>query len=212
VARLPLAKLPDRYRKGNGFVARLNELLNPDTMLLEIGPGGRPVDNWTIAAEYVTIEPGRRTAHWSHDAETYNPALAGLFTLAVAYDVVEHLRDTAAAFENVRRYLGPGGVFLAHFSGRRSIQALANRLTPERLGRRLLRREEPKYPARYDRCVYSELMRLLTRWSKVKVAPLYLGAEYFSFSATIERTYLLYENRILNRPNLATHYLLEAQR
>ena len=55
---------------------------------------------------------------------------------------------------------------------------------------------------------------MLRGWSQVEVFPLFRGAVYFRFSRVLQGSYLAYENWAVrtDRRNLATHYLLVADR
>jgi hypothetical protein len=57
-------------------------------------------------------------------------------------------------------------------------------------------------------------MRLLEPWSETEIVPFYRGAPYFRFSRPLMRAYLAYESAAERRgaSNLATHYLVVAQR
>jgi SAM-dependent methyltransferase len=73
------------------------------------------------------------------DVCDYRGALEGTFDLVVSWQVLEHVPDLGLALENARRYLRPGGVLVAQFSGRYSLFGFANRLLPHRLARLALK-------------------------------------------------------------------------
>jgi len=141
------------------------------------------------------------------------------FDLIVSWQVLEHVKPLDAALDNLRSYLRPGGRMVALLSGSFSAFGLVNRVLPARAGvwamERLLHRDpETVFPAHYDRCHHSGLVRVLGTWSRADVVPLYRGAVYFRFSRWLQAAYLAYENWASSacHRNLATHYLLDAQR
>jgi SAM-dependent methyltransferase len=141
------------------------------------------------------------------------------FDLAVSWQVLEHVKPLDLTFENIRSYLRPGGSFVAQLSGSFSVFALVNRAMPRELGLSLLekltrRDRRTVYAAHYDRCYASALRRMLDPWSHVQIVPRFRGASYFSFSQAAQRAYLFYEDWVIQtgRENLATHYLVVAQK
>ena len=123
------------------------------------------------------------------------------------------------AFDNVYRYLRPGGAFVSLFSGSYSAYAILNRLIPDRVGEeivgRVMRRKgtnRPVLPAHYS-CLRERPRPGLREMGDLQLVPLYRGATYFHFSSVLQRLYLAYEDTVSSRnANLATHYLLVATR
>jgi SAM-dependent methyltransferase len=91
--------------------------------------------------------------------------------LIVSRSVVEHIRDNGTFFENCAQALRPGGTMIHVFPGRFAPFALANRILPNRLSRRLLDYFLPEWVDRdtcgfvafYDRCHYSAMQDLIRR-------------------------------------------------
>jgi len=95
----------------------------------------------------------------------------------------------------------------------------AERLLPTRAGvwgmKHLLNRApDTVFPAYYDRCYEGALTRILTPWSRWEIEALYRGAIYFRYSGILQRAYMAYESWACSggHRNLATHYLLSAER
>jgi SAM-dependent methyltransferase len=233
---LPLVKsgqLPDRYARQmqDEFFARARPLLVPNVAVLDVGAGRYP----TIApadrppgCRYVglDIEPdeieaaGEDAYDESIVADITTPLNRdGEFDLALSWQVLEHVSPLAQAFENLRLSLRPGGRLIAQLTGSNAAFAVLGRLIPHRakllIATRVLgHREEEKFPTRYDRSSYRALLRLLEPWSEVEIVPFYRGATYFKFARPLMRAYLAYESAVERRAarNLATHYLVVAQR
>jgi hypothetical protein len=145
--------------------------------------------------------------------------LEGEFDIVVSWQVLEHVKPLAVALANIRSYLRPGGLFVAHLSGTFSPFGLANRVIPQRaavwLMHRLLDRDPTSvFPAYYDKCWYSALESLGRCWKTFSVHPRYAGAGYFRFSPMMQRLSLAYEEWTIRSGhyNLATHYLLVGER
>jgi SAM-dependent methyltransferase len=226
--------LPPRYREPwrEPFDRASREVLSNGVAVLDIGGGRNPsiaLTDRPPGTVYVGLDldadelnaagPGVYTEAVAADASTFVPRLEGRFDLAVSWQVLEHVPDLAAAVENVRRYLVPGGRFVAFFSGGRAAYALINRALPERLAApivtRVMRRGDsnPVFPAYYDECTYDGVNRAFSRWSMVQVEPKYRAASYFRHLRLVLRAYVAYENLAAARwPNLATHYLVVATR
>lgn len=230
------AELPERYRvpwKGR-MNAPAKERLVSGVAVIDIGSGRHPaipVDERPEGIEYVGLDlsidelqaagDGAYTEVVEADATVFRPELQDRFDLALSWQVLEHVSDLAAALENVRLYLKPGGLFAAMFSGSWSAFGVVNRILPDRIGARLvdrtMKRTEkniPVFPAHYDRCSARQIKPLLETWSRAELVPQYQGAAYFAFLPPLQRMYLAYENLTERRrlENLATHYLLLAER
>lgn len=233
---LPLVRagvLPERYGEPmqEELFRRVQPLLVPEVAILDVGAGRYP----TIAAtdrprgcRYVglDIESGEldAAAPGAYDegvvADITEPLRRdGEFDVIVSWQVLEHVSPLAAAFENLRASLRPGGTLLAQLTGSNAAFALGGRLLPPRtrvwLATHVLgHAEEEKFPTRYDRSSYKALEGLLSAWSDVEIVPFYRGAPYFAFWRPVQRAYLAYESAIERRrvKNFATHYLVAAKR
>lgn len=149
------------------------------------------------------------------------PSLVGRVDLAVSWQVFEHVKPLDVALDNLFTYLKPGGTLVSLFSGGWSAFGVVNRLLPNAVGKRLVERsmrrsesKQPVFPAYYDRCSDRALRKMTGAWSNVEILPLFRAANYFHFSRSLTSAYLSYEN-VIHRAgmnNLATHYLLVAQR
>jgi SAM-dependent methyltransferase len=149
------------------------------------------------------------------DVCDYQPSLEGTFDLIVSWQVLEHVSDLRLALENARRYLRPGGVLVAQFSGRYALFALANRMLPHcltRLALKLLLSRDPDtvFPAYYDGCYYDAILGMTRAWSRVRVISRFLGAQYLAFIPPVVSIYLRFEESIIRgrHRNLASYYLL----
>jgi SAM-dependent methyltransferase len=226
--------LPPRYDEHwrEPFAARISSALFPGTRILDVGSGAFPTvpiadrppgcvyAGFDLSFTELQRAPsGSYDEYWVADVSVRVPALDDRFDLVVSCNLLEHVQPIDRAFENLRAYLLPGGRLLAVFSGSFSVFGILNRIIPRRVGVKLMERllgRDPKnvYPACYDRCSYDEIVKMLNRWERAEVVPLYLGAEYFNFSSALRSSYLWYENWAwrTRRRNLATHYLVNAVR
>jgi len=149
--------------------------------------------------------------------EQFKPELESQIDVAVSWQVIEHVDNTAVTIDNIYRYLKPGGTFVAMLSGRNAAFAMINRVIPEQVGKfamaKLLRRPpDTVFRAKYDDCTFSELIPLFEHWQDVDIESHFRGAAYFRFLRPVQSAYLAYENRMLERETLdrATHYLIRA--
>ena len=147
------------------------------------------------------------------------PDLHERFDLILSWQVFEHVAPLDTTLDNLRTYLRPGGRLVTMLSGGFSAFGLINRAIPRRVGvwalDRLIGRDpETVFPTHYDRCYYDALSEMLRGWSRAEVFALFRGAVYFRFSRVLQGSYLAYENWAVrtDRRNLATHYLLVADR
>jgi SAM-dependent methyltransferase len=233
---LPMVRaglLPDRYahQMQEEFFARARPLLVPDVAVLDVGAG-----------RYPTIAPADRPSGCRYvgldieadeiaaaDPSVYDENIVAdvtiplnrdeEFDLAVSWQVLEHVSPLEDALENLRLSLRPGGTLIAQLTGSNAAFAVFGRLLPHQvklwMATRLLgHREEEKFPTRYDASSYRALTRLLDSWSEVEIVPFYRGATYLKFARPLMRAYLVYESAAERRGarNLATHYLVVAQR
>ena len=153
------------------------------------------------------------------DVTTFQPDLEGGFDLVVCFQVLEHVRPLAAAFDNMRRYLRPGGRLVAQFSGTFSLFGLANRVVPQWAIQRLVNRILPghsyvTFPAYYDKCWDAAIRRVLASWSEADVVPYYAGLGYFDSLAPLRAAYLAWEEWVMAHQwnNLAPYYVVDALR
>lgn len=231
-----LEHLPARYQEPwlKPFRDPIFERLEPDCSVLDIGSGRHPaipVDERPEGVRYVGLDlslnelseagPGAYTEMIAADAATLQPQLEESFDLVISWQVLEHVKDLEATISNIRRYVRPGGRFVAFFSGSWSAFGVMNRLLPDRIGSKIVNRvmnrteqNRPVFPAYYDHCHSSALEPMLAGWGETQIVPFYAGATYFNFSPLLQRIYLGYENQIVRRQtaNLATHYLVIADR
>jgi SAM-dependent methyltransferase len=233
---LPLVEsglLPDRYARQmqDEFFERARPLLVPGVAVLDVGAGRYPTiapadrpDGCRYAGLDIEPEELEAAGPDSYDESivadiTTSLGRDGEFDLVLSWQVLEHVTPLADAIENLRRALRPGGTLLAQLTGSNAAFAAFGRLLPQRaklwMTTRLLgHREEEKFPTRYDRSSHRALARMLEPWSRFEIVPFYRGATYFRFSRPLTRAYLAYESAIERRHarNLATHYLVVAQR
>jgi SAM-dependent methyltransferase len=225
--------LPERYGvpMQAELFRRIEPLLVPDVAILDVGAGRSPTlapADRPSGCRYIGLdiesEELDAAAPGAYDEDVVADITEPLdrdeeFDLIVSWQVLEHVSPLAAAFENLRASLRPGGTMLAQLTGSNAGFALLGRLMPHavrvRIATRLLgHREEEKFPTRYDRSSHRSLERMLSAWSQVEIIPFYRGAPYFRFSRPLQRAYLAYESAIERhqRRNLATHYLVVAKR
>jgi SAM-dependent methyltransferase len=224
--------LPPRYytRFDRLFRERVAEVLPTARTILDVGAGRQP----TIApherppnAIYVGLDeseselmaagPGAYDELLVADLTTRLPGQVGRYDLVVSWQALEHVEGLRRALENVRCYLRPGGRMVAMMSGRWALFAVGNRVLPRRIAvplvAVLMRREvDSVFPATYEHADHAGLSALLAPWSRSEIVPYWRGAEYLNQLPRLQRAYLAYENLAARgaRPNLATHYLLDA--
>ena len=233
---LPLVRaglLPDRYAEPMQaeLYRRVQPLLVPDVAILDVGAGRYPTlatADRPTGCRYVGLDIERTeldaAAPGAYDegvvADITEPLNRdGEFDVILSWQVLEHVSPLAAAFENLRAALRPGGTLLAQLTGSNAGFALLGRLMPHALRVRIATRwlghkEEEKFPTRYDRSTDRSLHQMLGSWSEVEIVPFYRGAPYFGFWRPLQRAYIAYESAIerRERANLATHYLVIAKR
>jgi SAM-dependent methyltransferase len=213
------------------FQSAIRERLASDMAILDVGSGRRPALSkdelnglryvgLDVSATELTAAPeGTYGETFVTDVASRVAELVDEFELIVSWQVLEHVKDIAAALENMRAYLRPGGQLVAMLSGTFSVHGILNKLIPGSLGVRLMRDllgRDPSsvFPAYYDRCHYRALVRLLEPWGWATVMPFYQAGAYFDFSHLLRRAYFTYEDWAwrTGRANLATHYLIVARR
>lgn len=230
----PGARLPARYAEHwhERFDSHAEVSLAPGVRILDVGSGRTPTlvprrrpQGCFYAGLDLSREELERAPVGSYDtiieADAIRPLaeLRERFDLVLSWQVLEHVKPLDAALANLHSYLRPGGRMVALLSGGFSAFGLINRAISPRLGpwalQHLIGRDpETVFPAYYDRCYYAALVDMLEIWSRAEVIPLFRGAVYFSFSRTLQGIYVGFENWAARtgRRNLATHYLLVAER
>ena len=207
--------------------------MRPGAAILDVGAGATPTlrPEWrreggeyvgmdVSAAELSRASAGAYDETVVADAGVRRPELDGRFDLALSVFTFEHLDPLDAAVANLRAYLRPGGVLVAQFSGAFAYFALLNRALPERAKERLVERftgrpSDDVFPARYHHCWAGALrQRVFADWAELIVVPLFLGVDYMRRFRRLSALYLAYEEWAYRggHENLATHYLVTAQR
>ena len=224
--------LPARYHTPwkQPFEDEIAASLRPGMTILDIGAGRHPTLRVRPSdTTYIGLDPSESELVAAGDGaydQTYVvgiaepvPALIDRVDLAVSWQVFEHVKPLDVALENIHSYLRNGGTLVSLFSGKWSAFGILNQAIPNAIARRVVewamdRRGKPVFPAYYHRCSARQLCRMTTRWQSVEIVPLFHGATYFSFSPSLARMYLWYEEqaRARNAANLATHYLLVARK
>jgi SAM-dependent methyltransferase len=169
------------------------------------------------AEELALAPPGSYDEKIVSAAEQRVSDLVGRFDLIVSWGVLEHIRDLPPAATNFRAYLKPGGTFVAFLAGRYAAFAVANRMIPWWLGRRLVarltRREvDIVFRAYYDHCDLRGLQAAFSGWDELEVVPLWGGAGYFERIPGMFGLYIRYEDFASSHGwnRLATHYVVTA--
>jgi SAM-dependent methyltransferase len=225
---------PQRYYDWDDpFRDRLAQVLAADLRgeaILDIGAGPNPTVPMALrpaqcryvgldvsAAELSAATPGSYDAIHVADVTRFSPDLEGQFAVALSFHALEHVKSVAAALENIRRYLRPGGVFLAQLSGRWSNFGVLGRALPHAVTRRILvrthgRDEDSVFPAYYDRCYKRALDGLLAPWTAHEVVPSYISAGYLNFSRPLFAAGVLFDDsmRRAGWADLASHYVIRA--
>jgi SAM-dependent methyltransferase len=225
--------LPDRYAVPwrRPFYDYLSRVLAPGASVLDVGSGRSPaipVDLRPPDCHYVGLDISARELAvapvGSYDETVVadllepRPELAARFDLVVSWQVLEHVESLVVALDAIHMCLRSGGHLAALLSGRWALFAVANRLIPRQIGVRLMgatieRDPETVFPARYDRATMSELTAALGGWAAAEVVPQYRGAGYLCAFPRLHALYLAYEGWAReSHPNLATHYLVFAEK
>ncbi|MCA1702731.1 MAG: class I SAM-dependent methyltransferase [Actinobacteria bacterium] len=226
--------LPPRYEEPwrETFDQRFADLLRPGLTILDMGAGRSPCippDKRPTGCTYVGIDVSAEELNaapaGSYDEvvcaaiEEYQPNLQDRFDLVISWQVLEHVRSLPDSLRNIRHYLRPGGLFVGQLSGRFAISSVLNAMIPRRpavwiMEKLLARSPKTVFPAPYNSCWYSALVRLGDDWTFFTVTPRYCNAIYFNFSSLLQRAYLAYEDYLESRrvSNLAPHYLITAIR
>jgi SAM-dependent methyltransferase len=181
--------------------------------------GTRYVGLDLTAAELQLAPSGSYDETVTADITSFQPRLEQAFDLVVCFQVLEHVRPLATAFDNMRRYLRPGGCLVAQFSGTFSVFGLANRVIPQWAVQRLVDKilaghSYATFPAYYDNCWKRALDHMLQPWSHAQVVPYFAGLGYFDSRAPLRAAYLAWEEWTMAHgwDNLAPYYLVDAIR
>lgn len=144
----------------------------------------------------------------------------GSVDLVTAHSGVEHFEDNERFLRNAYRILRPGGYLLALFPNRYAAFAMANRLLPPALAKRLLRvsmgdTDLLGFKAYYDRTNYSAFRRMseTVGFEVAYYLPGYLSSTYLAFFNPLFLVSYAIDtaNYMLGVKNLATYnlFLLE---
>ena len=124
--------------------------------------------------------------------------------------VFEHVSDTEQAYQNIYKILSPGGICLNFHPVLFSLPFIVNYLTPtisaekllQKLSPRRNRHEQPKFPAKYDRCWVSGAWRDRLRsigYRQVWQLPFWFHEYFEGFPGLRECDWAI--NRIAERAN-----------
>jgi SAM-dependent methyltransferase len=228
-------KLPARYFEPGWtgeFQRLLHEAVGPGMTVLDLGSGRNPavqpadraggityVGLDLSSAELQRAPTGAYDETYVADARTHVIELDERFDTVLSFQVLEHVRPLDHVVANVRRYLRPGGRFVAQFSGTFSVFGVINKIVPQRIGtwsleKLLQRHPESIFPAHYHHCYHTKIRKIFDGWTTVRIVPIYAGASYLHFSRPLQVAYLTYENWAVrsDRRNLASHYVVDAIR
>ena len=141
--------------------------VNDAETVCDVGGGWRPLfsidDIHDLGVNYTVLDVSRHSlertppAYQTVCADICNPPreLDAAFDLVFSMFVAEHVRDGAAMHRSIFEMLRPGGVALHVFPTLYHPAFVANKLLPEQLTQRLVRRlvhHADKFPARYSWC------------------------------------------------------------
>lgn len=195
--------LPDEYRiDGNrDFLDHwIEPYLHNGAVLYDIGGGKNPVvgpeAKRRLALRVVGIDIDAQELKAS-PAGAYDEKICADITqyrgrsdadLVICQALLEHVRDSEAAFQAIASILKPGGTALIFLPSRNAVFARINLLLPEALKRKILYTVFPSaerdqgFPAYYDRCTPRDFRRLAARSNlAVEVCRPYFRSSYFSF-------------------------------
>jgi SAM-dependent methyltransferase len=226
-------ELPPRYAMWRkDFINLATARATPDCSILDVGAGRSPilpVDMRPPGSRYTgldvslsEIEEAPRGSYDDFvvgDICTDMPALRDKFDLVISWQLLEHVKSLDDALENIRTYVRPGGHFLAQLSGAFSFFALTGRVLPHGAARavvRVVQRRDPArvFPAYYNHCWSTAIRRVTSNWSSAEVIPQWYGGAYLTRARPLLAINSAYEHWAITRghSNLATHYIIDAQR
>jgi SAM-dependent methyltransferase len=152
------------------YEQRLSALVTPQTTWLDLGCGHQILPAWRGEAEKRLAGRGRALVGIDYDLPSLRthphlrlkvrgdiatlPFRDRSFDLVTANMVVEHIENPERQFEEVRRVLKPGGLFLLHTPNARGYPVLMGKLVPPALRPRLVtllegRKEEDVFETFY---------------------------------------------------------------
>jgi len=233
VKRAWAGQLPERYEKTpSEFLKLATPSLVPGCRILDVGAGRTPVFTPEMrpeGCEYVGLDISR-TELESAPAGSYDSfvvgditkptkELEGGFDFVISLQLLEHVKSLDDALDNIYSFLRPGGRFLGQLSGTFAFFALAGRVMPIGAARAILKwaqRRDPAsvFPAYYHHCWASAIRKITPQWNKVDVIPIWGGSGYLTRSRPLLALNTAYEywGMAGNHDNLATHYIIDAQR
>jgi ubiquinone/menaquinone biosynthesis C-methylase UbiE len=142
--------------------------------------------------------------------------------LTVSRSVLEHLTNLESFIVTSQSILKNNGYLIHLFPSKFAPFAIINQLLPKNLAKKILFTLRPEtlgiggFPAFYDRCYYSGIMRLLREHNlePVHIRVTYYQSEYFSFFAPLFLAVALYEMAVylLQWKNLSAYVLVTAQK
>ncbi len=122
------------------------------------------------------------------DAVESIPVRNEFIDIVMVHSGIEHFNNNERFLQNAHRILRPNGFLLAQFPGRYAPFAIANRLLPERLGKKVLRTSMGStdalgFKAYYDRTNYKSFSKLCanTGFKELYYVPGYYSSSYFEF-------------------------------
>lgn len=195
--RLPLKFKTD----GNADFLRsiVPTYVKPGSLVYDIGGGKTPcLDASTKAklaltvvgldiseTELRTAPPGSYDRTVTADIQSYRGC--GDTDLVICQALLEHIPNTAAAFESMATILKPGGLVLLFVPSRNAAYARLNLLLPEAAKRALLftlfpaARRQQGFPCFYDRCTPTQFKEMAFRCGlEVVEERFYYMSDYFS--------------------------------
>ena len=198
--------LPARFTiDGNQDYLRMTpSRINAGTTIWDLGGGKHPLIDPAVKGD-----KRLRVVGLDISAEELTVAPAGAYDEIVVADIskfrgrgdadlvfcqalLEHVRDTAAAFEGISSILKPGGTAIVFTPSRNAAFARLNLLMHQRLKERLLfaiypdARGQQGFPAYYDRCTPREFRRMAEAAGlRVTDVHLYYQSNYFNFAFPI---------------------------
>lgn len=150
------------------------------------------------------------------------PLRGGAMDVVVTRSVLEHLRDSRAAVNEIHRILAPGGVCIHVFPARFSPFSLLNQIIPEKIARRLLFAFFPEWS---DHCGFRAFYRNCDAQAMAKVHAdagfvirtiecRYYQSIYYKFFVPLYIISLSYDAMayLLNWPLLACQIFLVAEK